>query len=233
MSPPPADKGRFYESIAADWDGLMDQHELAKRLRIVFGGPNPLLTRADVEGAPTLDAGSGTGHFSRALSELGARLVSLDVGPGLLSQVRGKCRTKAVQGSLLDLPFPDRTFRAVLCTEVIEHTAHPERAVKELCRVLAPGGVLALTVPNRRFRFALAAADALKARPYGGLENWVGYGELSAWLTGAGAIVERQFGFNLLPHVFFCRPAFDSLDRLSILHASMVNIAVRCRRRKP
>ncbi|MBI5625499.1 MAG: methyltransferase domain-containing protein [Elusimicrobia bacterium] len=223
-------KARFYESIAAEWDGLMDQRELHKRLRLVFGGETPLLGPKDVEGKPTLDAGSGTGHFSKALSGLGAQLVSLDVGPGLLAQVRAKCATKAVEGSLLSLPFPDKAFKAILCTEVIEHTADPRQAVKELCRVLAPGGVLALTVPNKRFRFALAVADLLKVRPYGGLENWVGYSELKQWLEEACVTVERQFGFNLLPHVFFCKPAFDSLDRLAFLHSFMVNIAVRCRK---
>ncbi|MBI4677487.1 MAG: class I SAM-dependent methyltransferase [Elusimicrobia bacterium] len=254
----PADKGRFYESIAADFDGLMDRHELAKRLRVVFGRPGPavpsgagrpplaegggapgragqgpLLTRADVQGQMTLDAGSGTGHFSRALSEMGARLVSLDLGPALLAVVRGKCRTLAAQGSLLDLPFQDGTFRAILCTEVIEHTADPRRAVGELCRVLAPGGVLALTVPNKRLRFALTVAEFLRLRPYAGLENWVGYGELAGWLEAAGVVVESQFGFNLLPAPFFCRPAFDGLDRAAPLHPVMVNVAVRCRKPAP
>ncbi|MBI5883942.1 MAG: methyltransferase domain-containing protein [Elusimicrobia bacterium] len=224
------DKGRFYESIAGKWDALMDQHELSKRLRLVFSGPRPLLGRSDVEDLPTLDAGSGTGHFSKALLGLGARLVSLDVGTGLLSQVRAKCPTRPVQASLLSLPFPDRTFRAILCTEVIEHTADPKAAVRELCRVLAPGGTLALTVPNKRLKFALAAADLLKIRPYGGLENWVGYAELGRWLSDAGVTVERQFGFNLIPLAAFCRPAFDGLDHISPLHPFMVNIAARCRK---
>ncbi|MFA6317476.1 MAG: methyltransferase domain-containing protein [Elusimicrobiota bacterium] len=227
MSP---DKSRFYESIAQDWDELMDKHELSKRLRLIFGGESPLLRAEDVAGLPVLDAGSGTGHFSKALMGLGGRLVSLDVGPGLLGVVRAKCPTRPVQGSLLNLPFSDKTFKAVLCTEVIEHTPDPRAAVKELCRVLAPGGVLVLTVPNKRLKFALAIADSLKLRPYGGLENWVGYSELQDWLKEEGVVVERRFGFNLLPHVFFCRPLFDRLDGLSLLHPLMVNIAVRCRK---
>ena len=138
--------------------------------------------------------------------------------------------TRPVQASLLSLPFPDRTFRAILCTEVIEHTADPAAAVQELCRVLAPGGTLVLTVPNKRLKFALTVADLLKLRPYGGLENWVGYAELGSWLRDAGVKVERQFGFNLIPHAAFCRPAFDGLDRIPPLHPFMVNIAARCRK---
>lgn len=230
MPAPSPDKSLFYESIAEDWDGLMDRHELAKRLRLIFDGGRSLLSSSDVAGVLTLDAGSGTGHFSRALAGLGARLVSLDVGTGLLSQVRKKCRSLAVQASLLSLPFPDRAFGAILCTEVIEHTADPRAAVAELCRILAPGGVLALTAPNKRLQAAVAVAGALGLRPYAGIENWVGYRELGDWLRGAGLVVERQFGFNLLPHTFFCRSGFDAVDGLAFLHPMMFNMAVRCRK---
>lgn len=217
----------FYESFADEWDSKMDRDELGKRLRLIFGD---LLTPEEVRGKKTLDAGAGTGHFSRVLADWGADLTSMDLGSALLKQVRSKCASRGVCASLLDLPFSSGSFDLVLCTEVIEHTTDPKRAVGELCRVVAPGGSLVLTVPNRIWKPAVVVANALKIRPYLGHENWVRYRELASWLGGAGLAVERQEGFNLLPHTFFCKPAFDGLDRVSFLHPYMINIAIRGRK---
>jgi SAM-dependent methyltransferase len=47
-----------------------------------------------------------------------------------------------------DMPFDDNTFDYALCTQVLEHVRYPERVIKEICRVLKPGGILFLTVPQ-------------------------------------------------------------------------------------
>ncbi len=49
--------------------------------------------------------------------------------------------------ALEDLPYPDGAFDVVTCLDVIEHIEDDERAVAEVCRVIRPGGLLALTVP--------------------------------------------------------------------------------------
>lgn len=205
----------------------MDRRELLKRLRIVFEGQ---LSPEQVKGRRVLDAGCGTGHFSRVLSDWGAELVSVDVGEGLLSEVGKKCRTRAVKADVLKLPFPEGSFDLVLCTEVIEHTPDPRAAVAELCRVLAPKGLLLLTVPNRFWLPLAVLAGRLGLRRYAGYENWVGYDDLPGWLSEHGLSVEERSGFNPLPHTFFCGPAFDVLDRVSVLHPVMVNILVLARK---
>ena len=45
------------------------------------------------------------------------------------------------------IPFPDKHFDAILCTEVLEHAMQPEALIAEMHRVLRPGGSLVLTVP--------------------------------------------------------------------------------------
>ena len=51
-----------------------------------------------------------------------------------------------LEGTVESLPVPDRSFDVVLCTQVLEHVADPAQAVRELARVVAPGGrVLAST----------------------------------------------------------------------------------------
>lgn len=227
MSEPMKDKMLFYESIAEEWDAKYNQDELGKRMRLVF---RDLIHAEDVKGKRVLDAGAGTGHFSRVLAEWGADLTSLDMGEKLMAEIQKKCKTKPVVGSVLELPFPDRSFDAVVCTEVVEHTPDPKKAVQELCRVVAPGGVLALTTPNKVWQPAIAVATALKLRPYLGHENFTWFNDLAAWVPGAGLEIELHAGFNMLPHTIFCKPAFEFIDRIGPLHGCMINIAVRARR---
>lgn len=218
------DKTRYFEGLAGKWDALLDQDEQGKRLRLVFGR---LLAAESVRGRRTLDAGCGTGNFSQVLAGWGARLVSLDIGPTLAAMARKKSGAQAVCGDLTDLPFADGAFELVFSTEALEHTTRPRRAVGELARVLAPGGTLLLTTPNRLWRPAIVLATALGLRPYEGLENWVWPGDLERWLREEGLEVRGRAGFNLLPHTVFCRPAFDWLDRLPGLRPLMINTWVR------
>ena len=54
----------------------------------------------------------------------------------------------AVQGDALALPFPDGTFDRVIASEVLEHIPDDVAAMRELARVLRPGGTMAVTVPR-------------------------------------------------------------------------------------
>lgn len=54
-----------------------------------------------------------------------------------------------LQGDLMALPYRDGVFDAVVCSYVLQHLAAPERAAAELARVVAPGGLVVLAVPNR------------------------------------------------------------------------------------
>lgn len=222
-----ADKGLFYDRFASDFDKKMNMYDTEKRLRVVFNG---LFNEGELRGKKLLDAGSGTGWFSRRAVELGAEVTSLDVGERLLDEVRKKCDTERVVGDVTKLRFPDASFDCIVSTEVIEHTPDPNKAIREMSRVLKKKGVLALTVPNRAWHFAVAIGNALKLRPYEGYENWVGWGELKTELERNGLKVTRQFGFHALP--FVVSPLYSVIDALDkrgkgFLGRYMVNIAVR------
>ena len=51
------------------------------------------------------------------------------------------------QSDILEIPVPDQSFDVVLCTEVLEHVPEPIKAVRELTRILRPGGTLLLSAP--------------------------------------------------------------------------------------
>jgi 2-polyprenyl-3-methyl-5-hydroxy-6-metoxy-1,4-benzoquinol methylase len=226
-----AERAKFYERFADDFDDRMNRYEVGKRLRLVF---DDALAGESLEGRTLLDAGCGTGLFSRAAVERGARVTSLDVGERLLEQVARKTESERVVGDVASLPFEDDRFDVVICTEVIEHTMEPRRAVAELARVLAPGGTLVLTTPNRVWHPAIRLATKLRLRPYEGIENWVRFGDLRAWLAEEGIEVRRYRGFNALPfvHPVLYRPN-DRLDRFGgrRLGRFMINIMAVGRKR--
>lgn len=104
------------------------------------------------EGSRILDAGAGELQYKRLCSHL--RYTSQD-----FAQYDGKGDGMALQPGKWDqsrldivsditrIPEPESSFDAVMCVEVLEHLPNPVDALRELCRLLRPGGVLILTAP--------------------------------------------------------------------------------------
>jgi ubiquinone/menaquinone biosynthesis C-methylase UbiE len=91
-----------------------------------------------------LDVGCGTGAGVRAAAEVVERAVGVDLSPKMLSEARERAAglpgVEFVEGDSEALPFDDGEFTAVLCTTSLHHYPRPEAAVREIARVLAPGG---------------------------------------------------------------------------------------------
>lgn len=93
-----------------------------------------------------LDAGCGTGLITIHLS---STTVALDINPWNLEKLRKRLKhASIVQADLEYLPFRDKCFSLITCTEVLEHLTSPETVVKEFNRVLEDGGALVGTVPS-------------------------------------------------------------------------------------
>jgi ubiquinone/menaquinone biosynthesis C-methylase UbiE len=100
-----------------------------------------------------LDVGAGTGRFPKAMladERFDGQVWGLDISMGMLHRARERLddlgdRCTLIQESADMLPFPDQTFDAVACLEMLEFTPNPEQTLGELMRVLRPGGVLLLT----------------------------------------------------------------------------------------
>jgi ubiquinone/menaquinone biosynthesis C-methylase UbiE len=105
-----------------------------------------------VPGRRVLDAGCGLGYGTALLANAGASTVTgVDVAAAVVEVARGRvpAGVELVEGDVHELPFPDGSFDAVVCFEVIEHVEDSARVIGELARVLAPGGVLLVSSPNR------------------------------------------------------------------------------------
>ncbi len=99
-----------------------------------------------------LDAGAGTQRYRDACRHL--IYVAHDFGRYDGTGNRSGLQTGEFNYGRLDIvsditaiPEPDNAFDIVLCTEVLEHVPHPEAALRELVRLVKPGGELILTAP--------------------------------------------------------------------------------------
>ena len=113
-------------------------------------------------GDKILDLGCGFGRHAFEAARRGANVVALDAGREEVEGVAAtfaamvqagelttpNLHTASVQGDALALPFPDGAFDRVICSEVLEHIPNDVGAMRELARVLRPGGTMAITVPR-------------------------------------------------------------------------------------
>ena len=102
----------------------------------------------DLTDRRVLDVGCGKGRFARVLLERNpaAIVCGLDISEEMLAGApAGIC---TVSASMTELPFAASTFDFAYATESLEHAVEIERAVEEMCRVVKPGGRLAIIDKN-------------------------------------------------------------------------------------
>lgn len=110
------------------------------------------------DGDHILDIGCGEGFYSMIFDQLyNCKVTAVDYDNHIMSMAQDWLKdSKKVHfeiGDITKLNFPDNSFDKIVCTEVLEHINDHEKAVSELFRVLKPGGVMAITVPNKNYPF--------------------------------------------------------------------------------
>ena len=126
-----------------------------------------LLEKAHIgQGSRILDVGTGPGDAAGRAVERGAEATGIDVAAAMV-EIAAERHPGAtfLQASASDLPFPDGSFDAVVGNNVIQHVGEPQRAAREMRRVLAPGGRVALSNWDaaERSPFFAAVAGAVAA----------------------------------------------------------------------
>jgi SAM-dependent methyltransferase len=110
-----------------------DSHRVALRLA---GGEPP---------GKALDLGAGQGAISQALKDRGFEVTATDVNTA-------QFRASGVPCLKLDLnrplPFPDGSFDLVMAIEILEHLESPRAFLREIFRLVRPGGLAVVTTPN-------------------------------------------------------------------------------------
>lgn len=105
-----------------------------------------------------LDVACGFGYGTKILHRLtGMKVVGLDLSEAAINYAKKICFKKPVinflVGDARNLPFPDNSFQYIVSFETIEHMHYQDALsmIKELHRVLKPGGILIISTPNKIF----------------------------------------------------------------------------------
>jgi ubiquinone/menaquinone biosynthesis C-methylase UbiE len=115
------------------------------------------LLKVPVPEARVLDLACGSGLYSLAWAERGARVTGIDFDHGLLEASRERVRSASPQapppawtsGDAARMPFRSAQFDLVFCNSLLEHVPAWESVVAESARVLKPGGVFVVYTTNR------------------------------------------------------------------------------------
>lgn len=119
----------------------------ARRFRLIVAAAGPERLQGRV-----LDNGCGVGMYLHRFGWWAKMAVGLEYD-GERAQAARTPTTPVVQAAGEYLPFPDNTFDLILSHEVIEHVQDDAQTVREMVRVLKPGGRLVLFCPNRGYPF--------------------------------------------------------------------------------
>lgn len=135
-------------------------------------------------GKRVLDVGCGKGRFARLFHEQepSAEIWGLDISEEMLRYVPQGIHTRA--GSMTELPFEDAYFDAAYATESLEHAVEIGKAVGEICRVVKPGGRIAIIDKNAEKWGKLETPE---------WERWFSRGELERLLRRDCRDVSSRF----------------------------------------
>jgi len=130
-----------------------------------------------------LEVGCGKGRFLRRLANdfPNVTLSGLDVSEKMLSSL--PLSVTPLKGSLLDIPCPTNFYDFVFCVEALEHAVNIAGAIRELCRIVAPNGMLVIIDKSRALQGRLRISE---------WEQWFDLSHITNLIAEQGFNVEER-----------------------------------------
>jgi 2-polyprenyl-6-hydroxyphenyl methylase / 3-demethylubiquinone-9 3-methyltransferase len=180
-----------------------------------FQGIKPLI------GKSVLDVGCGAGLMCEPLARMGGAVTGVDAAPENIAVAADHARGQglAIDYRCADVATLAGQFDLVTSMEVVEHVTDPAAFIAALASLLAPGGLMILSTPNRTplSRLALIAVGEGLGQIPKGTHNWSQFltpDELIAFLEAAGMSVVSQSGLAFNPAKGFVLSDDKSLNYL-------------------
>jgi len=139
-----------YDRIADDYEAHYgDAASREYRRRFIY---EPMFEGLSLQGQNVLDAMCGSGHTAAYLLSRGARVTGIDISPEEIRRFRGRWpEARSVCRSLLDTRMGSETFDCVTVVGGLHHLhPHLDVAIREIHRILKPGGYLCFMEPHSR-----------------------------------------------------------------------------------
>ncbi len=154
----------FFDETADDWARhyaaqTAPGHALRERRR-------RLLELLDGRCGDLLDVGCGSAVLADSVAALGWRYTGVDASEAMVRTARARLGNhdgvRLAVADVADLPFPDDSFDAVVCIGVLDRVSEQPAAVRELLRVLRPGGGAVVSFPNGLSPYARWNSDVFR-----------------------------------------------------------------------
>jgi ubiquinone/menaquinone biosynthesis C-methylase UbiE len=137
-----ADWAHFYADLKP---ATMNAQNLVSRRRFAL----EMLEARVPPGSKILDVGCGTGHLAAELERRGYEVWGVDLSEAMVRYAREHYNPDRFRlGDIERIPFPGNTFDGVMCLGVMEYLNSDEPALREIWRVLKPGGRAVITTPS-------------------------------------------------------------------------------------
>lgn len=167
----------YFDKIARQWDQIRDGFfsEAVREKALAVAGVQRGMVAADL--------GAGTGFITEGLVRVGLQVIAVDESEAMLETMRKKFSSiEGIDyrvGEAETLPIPNGSVDYAFANMYLHHVAAPSKAIKEMARILKPGGKLVLTdLDEHPFEF-------LRLEQY---DRWLGFKrqDVQQWLIEAG-----------------------------------------------
>ncbi|MDI6870790.1 MAG: class I SAM-dependent methyltransferase [Bacillota bacterium] len=167
----------YFDQVAAEWDSLRQSFfsDAVREKALAVAG-----VRA---GELAADIGAGSGFITGGLLARGLRVIAIDQSEAMLGEMRRKFTGAGdVQyrvGDAERLPLPEGAVDYAFANMCLHHVESPPAAIREMARILRPGGKLVLTdLDEHRFRFLVEEQH----------DRWMGFkrDDIRQWFSEAG-----------------------------------------------
>jgi 2-polyprenyl-6-hydroxyphenyl methylase/3-demethylubiquinone-9 3-methyltransferase len=227
------DEAAFFGQLAADWwnpegTSAMLHRITPLRSKLIrdaalahFGGD--ARSRTPLAGRTAIDIGCGAGLMTEPLARMGATVTGIDAAPENIEAAQAHAAAGGLHidyraTSVEAVAATAARFDLVTCLEVIEHVADRDSFFASLAALVAPGGLLVVSTPNRTaasWAVLIGGAEMLARSIPRGAHDWQRFmtpDELSAALENAGLrVIDRQ-GLSWRPGKGFVLTSDVSVD---------------------
>ncbi len=169
----------YFDRVAADWDDLRKGYfpEAVRDAALAVAYLRPEMTVADI--------GCGAGYMSAGLAPQVASVIAIDKSPAMLVEAQAHLaqyhNVEFRQGAVEALPLEDGRVDAAFANMVLHHSTDPELAIREMVRILRPGGRLVITDLDTHTHEWMREEMA---------DRWLGFdrSQVREWLRSAGLV---------------------------------------------
>jgi 2-polyprenyl-3-methyl-5-hydroxy-6-metoxy-1,4-benzoquinol methylase len=189
----------YHGQLARGWEQRYRKRSFKARQAVLI----ECLEKRNLAGGSWLDAGCGTGTLSRLLADRGCEVLGVDAALEMV-EAAGRLlqgEDMSVQPkfeqveTIARLPLASNSCDGVLCSSVLEYVSDVDACLKEFARVLRPGGLLLVSVPNRHSIVRLTEAGCHRLGKWLG-RSWVAFMDYSRNQYSASQFEDRLSGYG-------------------------------------